>query len=155
MFTKFSPWPSAKIFVIFRNQVSLAAIFKGPQLYNRGNSLPVSPLTLQMWSRVSGELNSPCARYYFLNVISRARAKRCPAEAPHFVWKRQMSAATLLCGGLPLGNRKLSDQRERTEKSMQYFSLRFLHFTHFVRFGRNDRIGSINPWRCELFLPYL
>ncbi len=42
------------------------------------------------------------------SVVSRARAKRCSAEAPHTVWKRQMSAATLLCGGLPSGNRKPS-----------------------------------------------
>ena len=47
------------------------------------------------------------------SVVSRARAKRCSAEAPHTVWKRQMSAATLLCGGLPSGNRKPSVSERR------------------------------------------
>ena len=44
----FSRVPRAKISANFRNQVSLSAIFKGPRLYNRGNSLPVSLLPQQI-----------------------------------------------------------------------------------------------------------
>ena len=36
-------------------------------------------------------------------VISRARAKRCSAEAPHTVWKRQMSEADATLRRAPFG----------------------------------------------------
>ena len=85
---------------------------------------------LLAYPRVDGLLSS---------VISRARAKRCSAEAPHTVWKRQMSAATLLCGGLPSGNRKPSVS-ERRNLNAEIFRLRSL----VAHFAQNDNYLKTN-----------
>ena len=115
-----------------RGQPPLCAILSALISYNRGNSPFGEPAAAANAVALNGELNSPCAHYYFrivvinaiiATVISRARAKRCSAEAPHFVWKRQMNAATLLCGGLPSGNRKPSD------------SLSYCHFDRAIVSG--------------------